>query len=82
MQKDDLVYVGHMYDLSQKATSLLKGKIRDEFDNDETLRLALAHLIQTIGESARKVSLSFQNAYPQIPWKAIVGMRHKVCMTI
>jgi len=45
--------------------------------NDD-LRLALAHLIQTLGEAARRVSPEFQRANPQVPWKKIVGMRHKV----
>ena len=40
--------------------------------------MALAHLLQVIGEAARRVSATYCQAHPQIPWKAIVGMRHKV----
>ena len=54
------------------------GKTRGEFDQDENLRMALAHLIQTLGEAARRVSPAFQQIHPEIPWKQIVGMRHKV----
>jgi uncharacterized protein with HEPN domain len=49
-----------------------------EFDADENLRLALTHLIQTIGEAARRVSPEFRQAHPQVPWNKIVRMRHKV----
>ena len=49
-----------------------------EYDADEDVRLALTHLIQTLGEAARRVSLSFQEAHPDIPWRHIIGMRHKV----
>jgi uncharacterized protein with HEPN domain len=35
-------------------------------------------LIQTIGESARRVSSKFLAAHPEIPWSQIVGIRHKV----
>jgi len=40
--------------------------------------LALTHLIQVIGEAAARVSREFRDLHPEIPWKAIVGMRHKV----
>jgi uncharacterized protein with HEPN domain len=38
----------------------------------------LAHLLQTIGEAARRVSRELQSQHPEIPWAAIIGMRHKV----
>jgi len=78
MQKDDLVYAGHMMDMARKALDLVRGKDRRDYNSDEALRFALAHLIQVIGEAARHVSKIFCDANPQIPWKAIVGMRHKV----
>lgn len=76
--KDDLVYVGHMLDMARKAIALIQGKDRADYDRDEVLRLALAHLLQIIGEAARRVSQDYRDAHPTIPWKAIVGMRHKV----
>jgi uncharacterized protein with HEPN domain len=78
MQKDDLVYAGHMLDMARKALSKIQGKTRTEFEQDENLEMALVYLIQTIGEAARKVSADFQKAHPEIPWSQIVGMRHKV----
>ena len=78
MPKDDLVYLGHMLDTARKALKLVQGKGRAEYDQDESLRLALAHLLQVIGEAARRVSPVYCQAHPQIPWKAITGMRHKV----
>ncbi len=78
MRSDDYVYVGHMLDMTRKAIGLIQGKSRLDYDRDETLRFALAHLVQVIGEAARRVSKEFCDAQPQIPWKAIVGMRHKV----
>lgn len=78
MLKDDAVYVGHMLDTARKATDKLRGKAKEDFDADENLRLALAHLIQIIGEAARRISRELQTVHPEIPWTAIVGMRHKV----
>ena len=42
------------------------------------MRLALIHLVQVIGEAARKVSLEAQLALPEIPWREIIGMRNRI----
>ena len=78
MPKDDLVYVGHMLDTARRARAKVEGKDRREYDADENLRLALAHLLQVIGEAGRRISPGFQETHPAVPWKAIIGMRHKV----
>ena len=78
MPKDDLVYVGQMLDTARKALGKVAGKTREQFDQDEDLRIVLVHLIQTVGEAARRVSKDFCEANPQIPWRAIVSMRHKI----
>lgn len=75
---EDVTYLGHMLDMSQKALRLVEGKQRPDYDGDESLRLALAHLLQVIGEAARRVSKEFLDSHQDIPWKAIIGMRHKV----
>jgi len=78
MPKDDSVYVGHMLDTARRAVRLADGKQRADFLADEKLRLALARLVQVVGEAARRVSEAYCSTTPSIPWKAIVGMRNKL----
>lgn len=78
MPKDDRVYLGHMKDAAAKAVEKVTGLSREAFDAYENLRLALAHLIQIVGEAARRVSETTRNLHPDVPWAEIVGMRHKV----
>jgi uncharacterized protein with HEPN domain len=78
MPKDDAVYVGHMLDMARQARELVATRTRADYDADVALRLALAHLVQNIGEAARRVSPQLQQAHPDIPWRNIVGIRHKV----
>jgi len=40
MSPRDLVYVGHMLDMAQKAVSKTRNLPRESFDADENLRLA------------------------------------------
>jgi len=78
MAKDDSLYLGHMLDIARKVVTKTSGLSRADYDQDENLRLALAHLVQVIGEAARRVSPKTQKAHPEIPWANIIGMRHKV----
>src|SRR3954463_2313808 len=78
MPQGDLLYLGHMLDVSVQAVEKIRGTSREDYEEDENLRLALAHLIQMIGEAARRVSSESQRTYPQIPWSDVIGMRHKI----
>jgi uncharacterized protein with HEPN domain len=76
--KDDLVYAGHMLDTARRALRLVTGETRESFERNETLTLAVTHLLQNIGEAARRVSPESASAHPEVPWRAIVGMCHRV----
>lgn len=78
MPKDDWVYVGHMLDMSLQSQEILSGKNRADYDREVVLRLALTHLVQVIGEAAQQTSKEFQDLYPQVPWREIIGMRHRI----
>lgn len=78
MSKDDEFYLSHMLETAQKATNKVRGLSRDAYDRDENLRLALAHLVQILGEAARHVTSETQATHPEIAWREIIGMRHKI----
>ena len=52
MSPRDRVYVGHMLDMARKVVNKTQRISRETYDADENLRLAVVHLIQTIGEAA------------------------------
>jgi uncharacterized protein with HEPN domain len=78
MPKDDMIYIRHMLETTRKAIYKVTGKNRADFDTYEDLRIVLTHLVQIIGEAALHVSADFQDSHKTIPWKAIMGMRHKI----
>lgn len=78
MQHDDSVYLGHMLETAGKAVAKLGNQSRADFDNNEDLRIVLTHWVQIIGEAASRVSLATRDAHPEIPWRAITGMRHRI----
>jgi len=73
-ERDDLSF-GHMLDNARRAIAIAADADRARFEDEEMLRLALTHLVQIVGESARKVSPEGRAAHPEIPWQQIVGMR-------
>jgi len=78
MYRDDNVYLGHMLDTARKAVCRIEGKSREEYDGDEDLRIVIAHLVQTIGEAAACVSAPTRDSNPEIPWRQITGIRHRI----
>jgi uncharacterized protein with HEPN domain len=65
MPKDDGLYVGHMVEMAEKTIGLVKNRTRDDFDRDEALALACTHLVQVIGEAARRVSKELEKIRPE-----------------
>ncbi len=67
-----------MLDMAKRAVEALADKNRADYDKDDILRMGLTHIVQVIGEAARKVSPQFQRDHPEIPWRQIIGMRHRI----
>jgi uncharacterized protein with HEPN domain len=78
MAVNNWVYVAHMIDMAQKGLDISAGLSREEYNNNEVIRLALTHIIQVIGEAANLVPLEFRGQHPEIPWHEIIGMRHRI----
>ncbi len=78
MHNRDRVYITHMLDTARNIFIRTQALERHDYDADETLRLALIHLVQMLGEAARIGSIQTQQQYPDIAWREIIGMRHKL----
>lgn len=78
MPRDDTVYLVHMLETARKAAGKVSGLDQPRFLADENLQLACVHLVQMIGEAASRVSPETRARYPTIPWRQVIGMRHRV----
>ena len=67
-----------MLDAAQKALSFAQGRSRADLDADEMLAFALTRTLEIVGEAASQVSRETRAVLPQIPWRAIIGMRNKL----
>ena len=77
MWRDD-AYLLDMLLAARKICDFTQGVSRERFQQDELMQHAIMRLIQIIGEAARKVSQELRQAHPEIPWRQVIGMRHRL----
>jgi uncharacterized protein with HEPN domain len=68
----------HMLDYAREAVSFSAGRSRQDVDANRMLRHALTHLVEVIGEAARKVTPDGRARFPDIPWETIVATRNRI----
>ena len=77
-EHDDALYLAHIDDAAAQIerTALSRGK--GALDSDFELRDATLYRLQTLAESSQRLSASFKEAHPEIPWNDIAGFRNRV----
>lgn len=68
----------HMLDYAQEASSMASGRSRGDLDTDRQFSLALARLLEIIGEAAARVQPETSSALPDVPWPQIVALRNRL----
>ncbi len=72
------LYLEDMLESTERALSFTNGIDEARFLEDEQLVLAIARLLETIGEAAKNVPETVRIAHPDIPWRKITGNRDRL----
>lgn len=75
MPSRDLAYVLDVLNAARAAQSFMDGVDRDAFEKDLMRQSAVVRQIEIMGEATKRLSASFRNDHPDIPWRQIAGMR-------
>lgn len=78
MNDRDKTRLRDMLDAAHKARSFTANRTRESLHEDDMLAYALVRAMEIVGEAASQVTQDTREMFPQIPWKAITGMRNKV----
>lgn len=78
MPQPDSVFIGHMLAAVARITELTSKIDRNTFDTDWVIQDAVIRELEVLGEAAGRVSKAIADNYPEIPWREITGMRHKL----
>lgn len=78
MQPDprDAAHLWDMLTAAREAHVIVHDVSLDEFITDRIRLRALERTIELLGEAARRISLPARAAYPDIPWRALIGQRN------
>lgn len=74
--RDNHAHLWDMLTAAHAVVGFVQGRTLDEYVLDLMLRSAVERQIEIIGEAARRVSIEFQAAHPEIPWRPIQAQRH------
>ena len=63
---------------SEKAPEFLGGLSLAAFAADEKTAYAVIRALEIVGEATKRVPGTLRDRYPQIPWRAMAGIRDKL----
>ncbi|MCX6252073.1 MAG: DUF86 domain-containing protein [Bacteroidetes bacterium] len=76
--KNDWVYIEHILEAIGKIDNFMNEISRFEFDRNVMIQDAVIRNIEIIGEATKKISKTFTQSHPEIPWAEMAGMRDKL----
>jgi uncharacterized protein with HEPN domain len=75
---DDEVSLAQMRDHAREAVDMAAGRSRGDLQSDRQFQLALARLVEIVGEAAGRLSERRRNQHKSIPWREVIGMRNRL----
>ncbi len=78
MTLPDALYLRHMLDAIDRVIEATNRATLEDFNRDWMIQDAIIHELQILGEAAGRVSRELTDQHPEIPWRKVTGLRHKV----
>ena len=78
MRKDYGLYIDDILEAIKNIEDYVRGLDFDGFTQDRKTVDAVLRNFEILGEAAKHVPESVRRRYPEVPWKAMAGMRDKL----
>ncbi|MBM3358127.1 MAG: DUF86 domain-containing protein [Betaproteobacteria bacterium] len=75
-EERDAAILWDMLQSARDATGIVAGATAESLRRDRLRTLALERSMELLGEAAGRVSATFRAAHPQVPWRAMIGLRN------
>jgi uncharacterized protein with HEPN domain len=62
----------------RRIEAIVAGTDEDSFLKDEVLPAAVLHHLTVIGEAISRLSLELRGRHPEVPWRQIIAVRHRI----
>ena len=70
--------VRHMLDAMERVAELCKGLEREQLRRNEGTTERILFNLMVLGEAANNISREFAAMNPNVDWKGLAGVRHKI----
>ena len=77
-QREVRLSLQQMLDAASEAVALGEGRTAADPRLERVLDLAVARVLEVMGEAANRVPRDEQAEYPYIPWAQVVGLRNRL----
>ncbi len=74
MTKDPRVYLAHILECAERIGRFTAGG-RERFFQDEIVQDAVLRNLEVIGEAGKRLDDAYREPHPEIPWRALAGLR-------
>jgi uncharacterized protein with HEPN domain len=74
MSKDPRVYLAHILECIEKVERFTT-EGRERFFRDALVQDAVLRNFEVIGEAAKRLHDDYRRTHPEIPWRALAGLR-------
>ena len=78
MRRDWRLFLGDMAEACGKIVEYRSGIDRKQFERRGMVFDAIVRNVEILGEAAGKLPADVRGRVPEIPWDAIIGMRHRI----
>ena len=62
----------------RKIQTIIAATSEDTFLRDEVLPAAVLHHLTVIGEAVSRLSVELKERHPEVPWRQIIAVRHRI----
>ena len=77
----DTPHIVDIVDSAQLVRAYLEGVTWEVFMRNVQLQDSVIRRLEIIGEAAGRISVSFREQHPAIPWSRMIGMRNRMIHT-
>ena len=74
----DSALLEHMLAAADRIAELVAETDRETFVADWVIQNAIIRELEVLGEAAGRMSRDLMSRYPDIPWREMTGLRHKL----
>lgn len=75
-EERDAAYLWDMLDAAQSICDFTAGLKYHQYLRDRKLQLAVERSVEIVGEASRRISQTFKQAHPEIPWRLMIAQRN------